>query len=241
MDRNSNWLINIFMQIPKEWNCIKPVFVAVVQWLNQAWFFVTPWTTACQTSLSLTMSQYLLKLMSIELIMPSNHLILCHHLLPMSSFFPGIRVFSNESVLLIRWPVYWSFSFSISPSNEYPGLISFRIYQFNLLAVQGFLRVFSRKRCTFHHRGLQCKSRKSRDTWSNRQVWPWSTKWNRGKANRVLPRECTSHSRQPLPTTQETTLHMDVTRWSIQKSDWLYSLQTKMEKLYILSKNKTRS
>ena len=89
--------------------------------------------------------------------------------------------------------------------------------------------------------GLECKSKKSRDTWSNRQIWPWSTKWSRAKANRVLPRECTSHSEHPLPTTQEKTLHMDITRCSIPKSDWLYSLQPKMEKLYTVSKNKTRS
>ena len=97
------------------------------------------------------------------------------------------------------------------------------------------------KRCPFHYRGLKCKSRKSRYTWSNRQVWPWSTKWSKTKANRVLLRECTGHRKHPLPTIQEKTLHMDITRWSIQKSDWLYSLQPKMEKLYTVSKNKTRS
>ena len=79
------------------------------------------------------------------------------------------------------------------------------------------------------------------NTWSNRQIWPWSTKWSRAMANRVLPRECTGHSKNPLPTTQEKTLHMDVMRWSILKSDWLYSLQPKMEKLYTVSKNKTKS
>ena len=93
-------------------------------------------------------------------------------------------------------------------------------------------------RCN-HHRGLEHRSRKSRDTWSNRQ-WPWSKKWSRAKANRVLPREHSDHSKQPLPTTKEMTLYMDITRWSISKSDWLYSLQTKMEKLYTVSKNKTR-
>ena len=81
------------------------------------------------------------------------------------------------------------------------------------------------KKCLLHHRGLECKSRKSKDTWSNRQIWLWSTKWSRGKANRVLPRECIGHSKRPLLTTQELTLHMDITRWSILKSDWLYSLQ----------------
>ena len=97
------------------------------------------------------------------------------------------------------------------------------------------------KRCLFHYRRLECKSRKSRNTWSNRQIWPWSIEWSRAKANRVLPRECTGHSKYPLPTMQEKTLHMDITRWSTLKSDWLYSLQPKMEKLYTVSKNKTRS
>ena len=100
----------------------------------------TPWTAACQASLSITNSQSLLKLMSIELVMPSNHLILCHPLLLPPSIFPNIRVFSNESVLPNRWPNYWSFSFSISPFNEYWGLISFRINRFDLLAVQGTLK-----------------------------------------------------------------------------------------------------
>ena len=95
--------------------------------LNRVWLFVTPWTAACQASLSITNSRSLLKLMSIELVMLSNHLILCHplHLLP--SIFPSIRVFSNESALHIRWSKYWSFSFNTSPSNEHPGLISFRM------------------------------------------------------------------------------------------------------------------
>ena len=84
------------------------------------------------------------------------------------------------------------------------------------------------------------KSRKSRNTWSNRQIWPWNTEWSRAKANRVLLRKRTDHSKHPLPTTQEKTLHMDITRWSTPKSDWLY-LQPKMEKLYTVSKNKTRS
>ena len=97
------------------------------------------------------------------------------------------------------------------------------------------------KWCPFHYRGLECKSRKSRNTWSNRQIWPWSTEWSREKANRVLPRERTGHSKHPLPTTQDKTLHMDITRWSTPKSDWLYPWQTKMEKLYTVSKNKTRS
>ena len=93
-----------------------------------------------------------------------------------------------------------------------------------------FHRTNTKKGCPFHHRGLECKSKKSRDTWSNKLVWPWSTKWSRAKANRVLPREYTGHSKHPLPTTKETTLHMDITRWSILKSYWLYSLQPKTEK-----------
>ena len=100
----------------------------------------TPWTAARQASLSITNSQSLLKLMSIELVMPSNHLILCHPFLLLPSLFSSIRVFSNDSVLPIRWPKYWGFSFSISPSNEYSGLISFRIDWLDLLAVQGTLK-----------------------------------------------------------------------------------------------------
>ena len=100
----------------------------------------TPWAAAGQASLSITNSRSLLKLMFIELVMPSNHLILCHPLLLLPSIFPSIRVFSNESVLHIRWPKYWSFSFSISPSNEYSGLISFRMDWFDFLTVQGTLK-----------------------------------------------------------------------------------------------------
>ena len=103
----------------------------------------TPWTAARQASLSITNSQSLLKFMSIELVMPSNHFILCHPLLLLPSIFPSIRVFSDESVLRIRWPKYWSVSFSISPSNEHPGLTSFKMDWLDLLAVQGLSRVFS--------------------------------------------------------------------------------------------------
>ena len=268
--------------------------------------------------------------------MPSSHFILCHPLLLLPPIPPSLRVFSNESILCMRWSKYWSFSFSIGPSNEYPGLISFRMDWLDILAVQGILKSLlqhhsskasilrhsafftvqlshpymiigktialtrwmfvgkvislllnmlsrlvitflprskrllvswlqsssapkkkvwhcfhcfpiyfpwsnSQKRCPFHYRGLECKRRKSRNTWSNRQIWPWSMEWNRAKANRVLPRERTGHSKHPLPTTQKKTLHMDITRWSTSKSDWLYSLQPKMEKLYTVSKNKTRS
>ena len=94
------------------------------------------------------------------------------------------------------------------------------------------------KRCPFHYKGLECKSRKSRNTWSNRKIWPWSIEWSWAKTNRVLPREHTGQSKHSLPTTQEKTLHMDIIRWSTPKSDWLYSLQPKMEKLYTVSKKR---
>ena len=110
-----------------------------------------------------------------------------------------------------------------------------RFYEY----LQDLLELTPKKRCPFHYRGLECKSRKSRNTWSNRQIWPWSTEWNRAKANRILPRERTGHSKHLLPTTQEKILHMDITRWSIPNSDWLYSLQ--METLYTVRKNKIES
>ena len=116
--------------------------------LSHVRLLATPCTATRQASLSIANSQSLLRLMSIELVISLNHLILClcHHLLLLPSIFPSIKVFSNESVLCIRWPKYWSFSFSISPSNEYSGLISFRIDWFDLLAIQGFL-----KRLLQHH------------------------------------------------------------------------------------------
>ena len=112
----------------------------VVQSLSSIWFFATPWTVACQSSLSFTISWSLLKLMSIKSVMPFNHLVLCHPLLLLTSIFPSIRVFSSASALPIRWPKYWSFSFSISLSNEYSGLISFRMNWFDLLAGQETLK-----------------------------------------------------------------------------------------------------
>ena len=102
-------------------------------------------------------------------------------------------------------------------------------------------RTNTQKPCPFHYRGLECKSRNSRDTWSNMQIWRWSTEWSRAKTNRVLPREHTDHRKYTLPTTQEKTLSMYIIRWSILKSDWSYSLQPKMEKLCTVSKNKTGS
>ena len=114
------------------------LFVVVVQSLSHVRLFATPWTKACQASLSFTISWSLLKLTSIESVMPSNHLILCHPLLLLPSIFPSIRIFPSESALFIKWSKYWSFS--ISPSNEYSGLISFRIDWFDLLPIQGTLK-----------------------------------------------------------------------------------------------------
>ena len=114
-----------------------------VQSLSRVQFFAASWTAACQASLSKTNSRSLPKLMSIESVMPSNHPILCRPLLLLPSIFPSIKIFSNESVLCIRWPKYWSFSFSISPSSKYSGLISFRMDWLDLLAIQGLSRVFS--------------------------------------------------------------------------------------------------
>ena len=114
-----------------------------VQWLSRVRLFVTPWTATHQASLSITSSRSSPKLMPIESVMPSNHLILCCPLLLPPSIFPNIRIFSNESALHIRWSKYWSFRFSISPSNEYSGLICLRIDWLDLLAVKGLSRVFS--------------------------------------------------------------------------------------------------
>ena len=115
----------------------------VVQLLSRVRLFATPWTAAHQAPLSSTISQSLLKFKSIDAVMPSSHLILCHLLLLLSSIFPSIRVFSNELAFCLRWPKYWSFNFSISPSSEYLGLVSFRIDWFDLLAIQGTLGGFS--------------------------------------------------------------------------------------------------
>ena len=115
-------------------------FAVLVQLLSHVWLFATPWSAACQASLSFTISRSLLKLTPIESVMPPNHLILCCPLLLLPSTFPNIRVFSNKSIFRLRWPNYWIFTFSISPSNEYSGLIFFRIDWFDLLAVQGTLK-----------------------------------------------------------------------------------------------------
>ena len=119
------------------WVTFSSFIIAVVQSLTCAWFFATPGTAACQASLSFTISWSFLKLTSIESVMPSNHLILCYFLLLLPSIFPSIRVFSSESVLLIRWTKYWSFSFSISPSNEYPGWCP--LWLTGLISLQSFI------------------------------------------------------------------------------------------------------
>ena len=116
------------------------VYFLLVQSLSRVRLFASPWTAARQASLSITNAWSMLKLMSTESVMPSNHLILCHPFLLLPSIFPSIRVFSNESALHIRWPKFWNFSFSISPSNEHPGLICFRMDWLDLLAVQGTLK-----------------------------------------------------------------------------------------------------
>ena len=135
MARGNDWFIKL-----KSWGGRASVQFSSIQSLSSVQLFATPWTATRQASLSITSSQILLKLMSIKLVMPSNHFILYRPLFLVHSIFPSIRVFSNESVLHIRWPKYWSFGFSISPSNEYSGLMSFKMDWFDLLAVQGTLK-----------------------------------------------------------------------------------------------------
>ena len=134
------WHSTKFYWVLTIWQALTWAQFSSVQSLSCVWLFVTPWTAACQAFLSITYSRSPPKPMSIESVMPSNHLLLYHPLLFLPSIFPSIRLFSKESVLCIRWPKYWSFSFSISPSNEYSGLISFRMDWLDLLAVWGTLR-----------------------------------------------------------------------------------------------------
>ena len=142
--------------------------VVVVQLLSCVWIVATPWTAAHQASLSITISLSFLKFISIESMMPLNHFILCCPLLLLPSIFPSIRVFSNESTLHIRWPKYWSFSYSISPSNEYSGLISFRIDWLDLLAVKETLKSLLQHHSRKHHFfGAQPSS------WSNSHIHTW--------------------------------------------------------------------
>jgi len=143
----------------------------LIQFLSRIWLFETPWIAAHQASLSFTISWSLLKLMSIESMMPSNHLILFHPLFHLPSIFPSIRIFSNELGLWIRWPKYWSFSFSISPSSEYSGLISFRIDWFYVLAVQGTLKSLLQ-----HHSLKALILQHSAFLWSNCHIHTWLLK-----------------------------------------------------------------
>ena len=164
---------------------------------------MNPWIAARQASLAITNSWSLLKLLSIELVMPSSHLILCYPLFLLPSIPPSIRVFSNESALHMRWPKFWSFSFSIIPSNEHPGLISFRMDWLDLPAVQGTLKSL-----------LQHHSSKA---------------------------SILQHSAFFTVQLSHPYMSTGKIRWSTLKSDWLYFLQPKMEKLYTVSKNKTGS
>ena len=143
--------------------------ISSVQLLSHIWLFESPWTAAHQASLSITNSWSLHKLMCVELVMPHNHLILCHPLLLLPSIFPSIRVLSNESVLLIRWPKYWSFSFSISLTNEYSGLISFRMDWFDLLAVQGTLKRVLSNTIIQKHQFFSSQL----SLWSNSHIHTW--------------------------------------------------------------------
>ena len=149
------------------------IYISSVQSLSRVWLFATPWTAAHQASLSITNSRSLLKLMSIESVMPSNHLILCYPLLLPPSIFPSVRVFSSESVLCIRWPEYWSFSFSISPSSGYSGLISLGWTGWISLQSKGLSRVFSQY-CSSKVSIFQCSAffivpalTSIRDYWKN--------------------------------------------------------------------------
>ena len=150
-------------------------FVGSVQSLSHILFFETPWTVACQTFLSITNSWSLLKLMSIELVMPSNHLMVCRPLFLLPLIFPSIKVFSNESALCIRWPKYWSFSFNISPPNEYSGLISFRMDWLDVLAVQGTLKSL------LQHHGSKASIRQHSAVFIVRLSHPYMTTGKTGK------------------------------------------------------------
>ena len=151
-----------------DWTATTPFPFSSVQLLSRVRLFATPWTAACQASLSITNSRSSPKPMSIESVMPSNHLILCRHLFLLPSIFPSIRVFSNESALCIRWPKYWSFSFNISPSNENPGLISFRMDWLDLPAVQGTLKSLLQ-----HHSSKASIFRRSASSQSNSHIHTW--------------------------------------------------------------------
>ena len=159
---------NVFLHLARNLHSLVWIYFSSVQLLSHVRLFATPWITARQTSLSVTNSQSLLKLMSIESVMPSSHLILCRPLLLLPPVPPSIRVFSNESTLCMRWTKYWSFSFSISPANEHPGLISFRMDWLDLLWSKGLSRVFSNttvQKPRFFGAQLSSKSNSHIHTW----------------------------------------------------------------------------
>ena len=161
-------VLNVLCPDPSEKSPYMAVQFSSVQLLSCVRLFVTPWTAAHQASMSITNSWSLLNLMSIESVMPSNHLILCRPLLLSPSIFPSIRVFSNESVLSIKWPKDWSFSFSISPSNEYSGLISFRMDWLDLLAGQGILKSLLQ-----HHSSKASIFGAQLSLWSTSHIHTW--------------------------------------------------------------------
>ena len=168
-DRMSIWSQTKYRHTNTHIMTLLRVQLSSVQSLSLVWLFATPWTAAHQASLSITNSRSSPKLISIESVMPSSHLILCRSLLLLPSIFPSIRVFSNESALCIRWPKYWSFRFSISPSNEHSGLISFRMDWLDLLAVQGTLKSLlqhhSSKKHQFLGSQLSSQSNSHNHTW----------------------------------------------------------------------------
>ena len=150
-------------------------------------------------------------------------------------FSGSLKILRHCLPLGLEWKLTFSSPVATAEFSKFAGILS------ALWRLTRPFRTNTQKRCPFHYRGLGCKSRKSRNTWSNRQIRPWNMEWRRAKTNRVLPGKCTGHSKHLLPTTQGKTLYMDITRWSTLESDWWYSLQPKMEKLYTVSKNKTRS
>ena len=152
-------------------------------------------------------------------------------------YLSGISRTTEWSLLISKATVQYHSNPSLYPNNKCQRSWSWTV----LWRLTWPSRTNTEKGCPFHHRGLECKNMESRDTWRNRQAWPWSTKWSKAKGNRALPREHTGHTKHPLLKTQEKSLCMDITRWSMPKSDWLYSFQPKMEKLHTISKNKTGS
>ena len=219
--------------------------MASVQSFSHVWLFVTPWKVAHEASPSISNSWSLLKLMSLESVMPSNHLILCHLLLP--SIVPSIK-----AVLHIRWPKYWSFSISISPSNEYEGLISFTMNWLDLFAVQGTLKSL------LQHHSSKASILERSAFFIVQLSHPYMitgkttalTRWTFvDKVMSLLFKMLSRLVIAFLPRSkhlfisclQSLSAVILETKWSIPKSHWLYSLQPKMEKLYTVSKNKTRS